>query len=115
MKKTLSILLVTLLVFLTILVVFYTQFNIFPLEEEFITSFIDAQRNHYEVVHIPGNATTNDVVQIRISLDNGKYTVVESLEGYNKFALLEADDSIRFIVWDTLRKNTVADTVVISQ
>ena len=113
MNQTIKIVLIVALFLLTALAIFYSQFELFPQEEQFITSFMDSQRNRYKVVHISGNAATNDVVQIKQMLNSGEERVVKVLEGYNNFSLLEAGDSIKFVVWDNLKASTSKDTVAI--
>ena len=112
MKKLIWILLLGVLVIAGGLAIFYSTFDLFPTEEVFLESFTDADRNHYRVVNIPSNATTESVIQIRRLTANNDYELVEVLEGYTEFSLIGAvtSDTLTFVVWDKQRE-TERDTL----
>lgn len=114
MKKLTWIFILSVLFIAVGVVIFYSTFNLFPSEEIFLDSFTDANQIHYKVMHIPSNATTEDVIQIRRLKANNDYEIVKILRGYTGFSRLKggSSDTLAFVVWKT-KKEEQKDTLQI--
>lgn len=89
------------------------NFELFPAEERLIEEFSTARGERYVVFYIPGNATTQEVLQLRKALDEEQYRVVQNFERFDKMEsyFLLNDTTLQLVLRSDVRGSK--DTAIV--
>ena len=101
------------IVLLAIAIYFALSFEMFPEEKELLNKFT-MNGETYEVYYLGGNATTQEVIQIK-KKDKGEEYLIKAFEGYNDLEELRIvnDSVVQFILIDDSYKTNKPDTLVL--
>ncbi|TVL96193.1 MAG: hypothetical protein CV087_23895 [Candidatus Brocadia sp. WS118] len=91
------------------------RFSLFPTKEEELIQFEDdIGEGVYGIFFIPGNATTQDVIQVRQQVENGAWKRIKSFPGYNSLEGYQAlDNGVQLILNDTGYVKNEPDTLFV--
>ena len=115
MKKYLIILIIIVACFIGYILYEVSTFELLPVEEKFLIEFSNYSGAKYKVFFVGGNATTEDVVQIR-KIMNSSVEIIANIEGYNavESTKLLNDSLLQLIVNDIGYATNLPDTVIVN-
>lgn len=113
MKKAFIIIGIVFLVGLIYVVYQWASFEIFPVDSQLLKEHKLGDRI-YRVYYIGGNATTEEVIQLKIERQGYEY-LVKAIEGYNSLKGLKVvnDTTVQLILLDNSYQSNKPDTLEI--